>query len=55
MRYLLLKKAREAIKGNEAINFVFAGINCSLGVKLNNAPLNIWILMISFLMLLTRG
>ena len=32
--YLLLKKARGAIKDNEAINFVFADINCSLGLKL---------------------
>ena len=35
-RYLLLKKARRDIKDNEAINFVFVDINCSLQVKLND-------------------
>ena len=33
---MLLRKARRDIKDNEAINFVFADINCSLQVKLND-------------------
>ena len=36
MRYLLLKKARGAIKDNETINFVFPDVNCSLGARLND-------------------
>ena len=35
-RYELLTKARGLIKDNDAIDFVFSDINCSLGVKFND-------------------
>ena len=35
-RYELLMKARGLIKDNDAIDFVFSDINCSLGVKFND-------------------
>ena len=35
-RYKLLMKARGLIKDNDAIDFVFSDINCSLGVKFND-------------------
>ena len=35
-RYLLLAKAKSIIKDNPAIMFAFAGINCSLSLKLND-------------------
>ena len=35
-RYELLMKASGLIKDNDAIDFVFSDINCSLGVKFNN-------------------
>ena len=35
-RYELLMKARGLIKDNDAIDFVFSDINCSLGVKFSD-------------------
>ena len=35
-RYLLLNKAKRLIKDWESINYVFADINCSLGMKFQN-------------------
>ena len=35
-RYLLLAKAKSIIKDNPAVMFAFAGINCSLALKLND-------------------
>ena len=35
-RYLLLNKAKGLIKDCESINYVFADVNCSLGMKFQN-------------------
>ena len=35
-RYLLQNKAKKLIKDSESINYVFADINCSLGMKFQN-------------------
>ena len=35
-RYELFKHAINSIKGNKEINYVFADINCSLGMKMSN-------------------
>ena len=35
-RYLLLAKAKSYIKDNPAVMFVFAHINCSTAMKLND-------------------
>ena len=37
-RYLLLKTAKELRKDNPNISFVYAYINCSLGIKSKNGP-----------------
>ena len=35
-RYLLLNKAKKLIKNSESINYVFADVNCSPGMKFQN-------------------
>ena len=35
-RYLLLKAAKGIIKDNPDINYVYADINCSVGIKFKN-------------------
>ena len=35
-RYLLLNKAKGLIKDCESVNYVFADVNCSLGMKFQN-------------------
>ena len=35
-RYLMLNKAKGLIKDCESINYVFADVNCSLGMKFQN-------------------